>query len=204
MGKKWEVYYDVDEDCHVTAMLQEVSTFARPMQPIRQPSISAPRPQSASQPRNIDPPSGPRSFQTIGPPIPPNTKRLDELFKSTTAKPVLYWLPVSKDLADRRLDNLDRAMSNDAAAGRRVDGENHRYTFEDNDKLVDRGLEIFSGIRPPPGHRGPRGHGPRVGMGYQGRGGYGGGDSFRPNDSRRSDGPSYRSDRRGSRDYGRR
>ncbi|KAF8862523.1 hypothetical protein BDZ45DRAFT_670975 [Acephala macrosclerotiorum] len=204
MGKKWEVYYDVDEDRHVTAMLQEVSTFARPMQPTRQTSISTSRPQTASQPRNIDPPSGPRSFQTTGPPLPPNTKRLDELFKSTTAKPVLYWLPVSKDLADRRLDNLDRAMSKDAAAGRRVDGESHRYTFEDNDKLVDRGLEIFSGIRPPPGHRGPRGYGPRGGGGYQGRGGYSGGDSFRPNDSRRSDGPSYGGGRRGSRDYGRR
>ncbi|KAE8444836.1 hypothetical protein EG329_014191 [Mollisiaceae sp. DMI_Dod_QoI] len=203
MGKKWEVYYDVDEDRHVTAMLQEANTPGRPTLPTRQLSMSAPRSEVPTQPRNVNPPSGPRSFQPTGQAPAPTTKRLDELFKSTTAKPVLYWQPVLKELADRRLDNIDRALSKDAAAGRRIEGDSHRYTFEDGDTLVDRGPEIFSGIRPPPGYRGPRGGGPRGG-GYQGRGGYGARDSFRPYDNRRGDGPPYRNDRRNSRDYGRR
>ncbi|KUJ14459.1 uncharacterized protein LY89DRAFT_620956 [Mollisia scopiformis] len=195
MGKKWEVFYDVDEDSNVTAILQEANTPARPMQPTRQPSISNSRSQAPSQAQSVDPPTGPRSIRSL----PTNTKRLDELFKSTVAKPILYWQPVSKELADKRLDNIDRALSKDAAAGRRIEGDINRYTFEDHDVLVDRGKEIFSGIRPPTG--GPRRRG---GGGYQGRGGgYGGGDSFRPNDGYRNSGP-YRGGRRDSRDYGRR
>jgi hypothetical protein len=194
MAKKWEVYYDVDEDRLVTAILQEANTnvFARPMHPTRQPSIPISRAPAPVEPKNFDAPSGPRSFQ----PVPPTTNRLNELFKSTTAKPVLYWQPVPRELADRRLDNIDRSLSKDAAAGRRIDGASHRYSFQDEDVLVDRGPEIFSGIRRPDGQRGPR-----RGGGYQGRGGYGGGDSFRPNGNRRGDG--YRGGNRRD-DYGRR
>jgi hypothetical protein len=164
MAKKWEVYYDVDEDRRVTATLQESSNL-RPTQQIRRPSVPVPPVQALQAPRRIEnAPSAPRSFNIRGQGLPTNTDRLDELFKSTTAKPMLYYQPVSKAVANKRLDNIDAAMSKDAAAGKRMAGPINRYTFEDGDKLVDRGPEIFPGIRPPPGQRtggGGRGGPPR-------------------------------------------
>lgn len=197
MGKKWEVYYERNEDRHIVATLQEANSnaFAQPMQSQGQPSIPNRLDSTPMKSENFDAPSGPRTFK----PVPPNTNRLNELFKSTSATPVLYWQPVSRDLVDRRLDAIDRALSKDAADGRRLDGEQHRYSFQDQDVLVNRGPEIFSGIRPPPGHRGPRRDAGGFRGRYPGRGGYGGGDSFRPSGDRRGNG--YR-DRRD--DYGRR
>jgi hypothetical protein len=202
MSKKWEICYDVDDDRHVTAVLQEVGNIPRPVVQ-RKPSVPVPQPE-ASQPRGLEnAPSAPRAFHNH-PPAVNNTKKLDELFKFTTTEPKLYWMPVAKELANRRLDAIDDALSRDATAGRRVGGEINRYTFEDGDKFVDRGPEIFPGIRPPPGHRGPRGGGPRGGGGFS-RGGYGGGgegrsyDSYRGNRGGRSD---FQGSRRESRDYG--
>jgi hypothetical protein len=183
VAKKWEVYYDVDEDRHVTAILQE-SNNLRPAQPIRRPSVPVPPVQAPQAPRRIEnAPSAPRSFNIRGQGLPTNTARLGELFKSTAAKPMLYYQPVSKAVANKRLDNIDAAMSKDAAAGKRMTGPINRYTFEDGDKLVDRGPEIFPGIRPPPGQR-PGGGGGRGGPprdrdggfrdgGFRGRGGGG-------------------------------
>ena len=183
VAKKWEVYYDVDEDRHVTAILQE-SNNLRPAQPIRRPSVPVPPVQAPQAPRRIEnAPSAPRSFNIRGQGLPTNTARLDELFKSTTAKPMLYYQPVSKAVANKRLDNIDAAISKDAAVGNRMAGPINRYTFEDGDKLVDRGPEIFPGIRPPPGQR-PGGGGGRGGPprdrdagfrdgGFRGRGGGG-------------------------------
>jgi hypothetical protein len=193
-AKKWEVYYDVDEDRRVTAMLQEASSL-RSAQHVRRPSASVPPIPSPQAPRRIEnAPSAPRSFNIRGQGAP--MAKLDELFKSTTAKPMLYYQPVPKALVNRRLDNIDAAMSKDAAAGRRMTGPINRYTFEDGDKLVDRGPEIFPGIRPPSDQR--RGGGGRGGPsrdGYRGRGGGGYGDrppqrvyeSFRPGMDSRDD-----------------
>jgi hypothetical protein len=182
-AKKWEVYYDVNEDQNVTASLQEVNNYAGPA-PIRKPSNPISSSQPPARPRGIEgAPSGPRAIQNRGHVVATSFSTLDQLFKCTTAKPALYWKPVDKSVADKRLDNIDYATSK-AAAGQRVGGEINRYTFEDTDVLVDRGPEIFPGIRPPPGHPGPRGGGPRrVAGGYGGRGIFGGGperyDSYR-------------------------
>jgi hypothetical protein len=194
-GKKWEVYYDVDEDRNVTATLQESSAF--PRAPIRQPSGPGPLPfsQAPTKPRGIEgAPLGPRAAtQAPRQSVTSNLKTLDKLFKATTAKPVLYFQPVSKELANKRLDSIDFATSK-KAAGPAVSGEINRYTFEDGDVLVDRGPEIFPGIRPPPGYRGPasRTGSPRGGA-YEGRDTYRGGPPDRRYDS-------YRRDRRDSRD----
>jgi hypothetical protein len=194
-GKKWEVYYDVDEDRNVTATLQESSTF--PRAPIRQPSGPGPVPfsQPPTKPRGIEgAPLGPRAAtQALRQNVASSLKTLDKLFKATTAKPVLYFQPVSKELANKRLDSIDLATSK-KAVGPPVSGEINRYTFEDGDVLVDRGPEIFPGIRPPPGYRGPasRTGGPRGGA-YEGRDSYRGGPPDRRYDS-------YRRDRRDSRD----
>lgn len=190
-AKKWEVEYNFDEDRRVTASLQEASGL-RPAQHMRRPSVPVPPVLQASQvtPRRVEnAPSAPRSFNIRGQSAP--MAKLDELFRSTTAKPMLYWQPVPKEVANRRLDNIDAAMSKDAAAGKRLTGPINRYTFEDGEKLVDRGPEIFPGIRPPPDQRrgGGRGGPPRDrDGGYRGRGGGGYGDrpphrtyeSFRP------------------------
>ncbi|KAF4624619.1 hypothetical protein G7Y89_g13554 [Cudoniella acicularis] len=188
-SKRWEVYYDVDEDRNVTAQLQEVSGFSRP-QPVRKPSIPIQPPQAPG--RGIEgAPLGPRATQNRQQRTASTFSTLDQLFKCTTAKPSLYWKPVDKSLADKRLDNIDNATSKDAV-GRRVGGEINRYTFEDGDVLVDRGPEIFPGIRPPPGHPGPRGGGPRGG-GF--RGGYARGPE-RVYDRYRNDRRDPRDDRR--------
>ncbi|KAH6671790.1 hypothetical protein B0J14DRAFT_594404 [Halenospora varia] len=190
-SKRWEVYYDVDEDRHVTAQLQEASNFPR-AQPARKPSVALPPPQIPTGPRGIgNAPSGPRAAQFREQRSANNLSKLDQLFKCTTAKPALYWLPVDKALADKRLDNIDHTTSKEAAT-LRVSGEINRYTFEDGDVLVDRGPEIFPGIRPPPGHSGPRG--PR-GLGHRGGGGYSRGGE-RSYDRYRNDRRDFRDDRR--------
>jgi hypothetical protein len=166
-SKRWEVKYDVDDERNVTASLQESANLTRPPVPVRQPSLSVPTPNVPLQHKGIEgAPLGPRSDQIKAARAATNFSTLDQLFKCTSAKPALYWLPVSKEVADKRLDNIDSATSK-TAQGQRVPGAINRYTFEDHDVLVDRGPEIFPGIRPPPGHPSSRGGGYRGG----GRGG---------------------------------
>ena len=119
--------------------------------------------------RNGNIPTGPR---TIPPPASQGDrgkgfKQLDELFKSTAAKPKLYFQPVSESIAGKRLDLL--------AAGRgggRSD-EMRRFSFEDA-LIVDKGPEFGSGWR-----GGARGGGRGgYGRGYPPRGGFRG-DSWR-------------------------
>lgn len=195
MAKKWEVvYHSVDEDGSIEATLEE-ATDQPSSRPPRQPSISGPpgalRPLS---PREFDrppvePPFEPHAERQEAPILesraPNSFSTLDELFKSTTAKPNLYWQPVSDSIANKRLAAISSATSKDAS--KRVAADINRYTFEDGEVLVDRGPEIFSGIRPPPGYRGGgRGGGGRGG--FQSRGGRGGAyDSYRA-DGHRADG----------------
>ncbi|KAK0111796.1 hypothetical protein ONS96_001064 [Cadophora gregata f. sp. sojae] len=227
-GKKWEVSYNIDEDRHVTASLHEAGAILGSSQSIRAPSITSSSPQNAQSTRNMNIPTGPHLIRGQAAVVTANTERLSALFNCTTAKPALYWQPVSKERVDRRLDRIDGALSKDAIAGRTIQGDIHRYTFEEGDILVDRGPEIFPGIRPPPGFRGPSGFPPRGG-GFGSRGGYGGQsyrgggqglssgrgyDSYRGGPSGGRDGGSRaggryrdydrddRRDRRSSRDYG--
>lgn len=202
-AKKWEVvYHNIDSDQLVEAALEEASDHASAKQVApTQSSISAPpapddrsatdferaAPQLRAPPQRspYSEPRNPNSFST-----------LDQLFNSTRTKPVLYWQPVSKTLANKRLDAIDDATSKDPSRG--VGGDINRYTFEDGGILVDRGPEIFPGIRPPPGYRGPARGGGRGG--FPSRGGRGGTyDSYRggagPRDSARWDRRDSRDDR---------
>jgi hypothetical protein len=101
---------------------------------------------------------------------------LDKLFHFTSTKPKLYWQPVSDNLADDRLDELDRETSRDwdpradmkkngDSLGRGLD-QLKRYTFEDGDVLVDGGPE-FGGGRAF-ARAGNRGRGRRNGDRYRG------------------------------------
>ena len=186
-GRRWEVIYRDGDDGDIKAVFQEVG------------------PGGSAAPRSA--PLGPRgSFAGTRRPSAPVAKvpatneqskafqSLDELFRSTTAKPKLYYLPASQDLVDKRLDEMDRLTSRDAPRrGDRFD-EYRRFTYEDGDVLVDAGPHIGP-------HREAAGR--ARGGGY--RGGYRGGprydDGGYRGDRYRSDEPSrggFGYDRRGS------
>lgn len=169
--RRWEIVYDEDGD-GVVARHQEVNPSTAPSIPDRRPSNISASVQGQGMPNAPLGPRGSRpSVSSVPPPkqATPNPTSsasfavLDERFPSTTTKPKIYFLPVSKDLADRRLDELERQTSREWGArgadmGR--DAEVRRYTFEDGDRLVDGGPHFgdFSG--------------PRMGGGGRGRGGF--------------------------------
>ncbi|RKF75224.1 putative sap domain-containing protein [Golovinomyces cichoracearum] len=208
MAKKWEVYYDIGEDRKISATLQEASNVPLPAQ--NHPSTTSHN--SSNQvplgPRTgIDgAPSGPRAHYPRSQlaPVDIGGSKLNELFNSTVIKPVLYWKPVSKELANKRLDRIEDSYSAEVKAGTRVMGDPHRYTFEEGDMLVDRGVELVPGLRPPPGYRAPRPGGDRGGFsaGGWGRGGRyrGRGGGYR---GMASDKYGYHNEGRSARHYGR-
>ncbi|PBP28441.1 SAP domain-containing protein [Diplocarpon rosae] len=170
-GVKWEVLYDTNDEGIVTATLQEVGSILRSSQN-RQPSMAESSPHT-TEPRDAHIPTSPLQSRGQATAFSTGRERLDVLFNCTTSKPALYWQPVSKEIVGRRMSSISESLSKDAASGLPVQGDIHRYTFEE-DMIVDRGPEIFPGIRPPPGFRGPSGFGPRGGGsgGFQSRGGY--------------------------------
>ena len=186
-AKKWEVVYDTDENGQPIASHQEVTSLPPP--PARQSSYSNQPTGPASGPGMPNAPSGPRADRpstssqrppalerTPSQPKPPNATFdvLDQNFDSTTTKPKLYWLPVDKALAEKRLDELAAQTSRSWEDGRamrdasNIEKQLRRYTFEDRDRVVDNGADIPSfrseGGRPPGSGRGGRGGG-----GYRGR-----------------------------------
>ncbi|PWY85787.1 hypothetical protein BO94DRAFT_467613 [Aspergillus sclerotioniger CBS 115572] len=172
---RWEVRYDPTED-GVEAVLEEIDPRNAASQPAR-----GPEPSGFSRP----PPTGPRA--ELGAPgrrpsdeVPAESssrpgqgfKPLDELFMSTTTKPKLYYLPVPREVADRRLDRFDDLLRK-GEFPRRGGDEPRRMTFEDDDFFVDNGPDFGGG-----NGRNRRGRG----RGGRGRGGFG--DSWR--DDRRT------------------
>lgn len=162
--KRWEVVYE-QEDGGVTAYLQEADGTGPP----RTFFPNGQRADFKLQPVDTRPltPVAPKPTGDPG----KGFKALDDLFKSTDAKPKLYYLPVSEDTANRRLDTL--------AAGRgggRSD-EMRRFSFEE-ERIVDKGPEFGAGWR---GGRGGGRGGYSGGYGRGGEGGYRGGrgDSWR-------------------------
>ncbi|KAI9851171.1 MAG: hypothetical protein M1838_004280, partial [Thelocarpon superellum] len=162
-GKRWEVVYDAadtkgDGDAaDVIASLQEVGSSSHvdgrdlgagrgvqgaPVGP-RSQLVAAAAAAAAydtsrgEAPRRAAGPDGPRAGLELG------FSALDTHFQSTTAKPKLYFLPVAKDLADKRLHALarDAARPSDHRLGGRRGDELRRYTFEEGDVIVDRGAD---------------------------------------------------------------
>ncbi|MCJ1225169.1 hypothetical protein MMC12_001818 [Toensbergia leucococca] len=165
-AKRWEVVYE-DEADGMKAYLQEAGSNQGP-----RPGVSTTiRPEGGQGVQGA--PSGPRAKEPETRTAQPNTssktdsgkgfKALDDLFKSTSAKPKLYYLPVGPKIVDKRLDKLA------AGRGGGRGEEMRRFTFEE-DVLVDRGPEF--------GSRGRGGFGGR-GAGYMGRGGTWRGDNRR-------------------------
>ncbi|MCJ1458866.1 hypothetical protein MMC28_009240 [Mycoblastus sanguinarius] len=171
-SKRWEVVYE-DEGGEIKAYLQTVGSNSG--------GVRAAKPARPDAGQGVQgAPSGPRAKEReprTSQARPDNGKgfqALDDLFKSTTAKPKLYYLPAPKTEVNRRLDRL--------AAGRgggRSD-ETRRYSFEEG-IIVDKGPEFGSRGR---GGNGYGGRGGGYSGGYRGRtGGYRGdgyrGDSWR-------------------------
>ncbi|PYI09941.1 SAP domain protein [Aspergillus sclerotiicarbonarius CBS 121057] len=167
---RWEVRYEPTDD-GVEAVLGEIDARSAASQPAR-----GPEPSGFSRP----PPTGPRA--ELGAPgrrpsgeAPVDSssrpgqgfKPLDELFMSTTTKPKLYYLPVPREVADRRLDRFDDLLRK-GDYPRRGGDEPRRITFEDDDLFVDNGPDFGGG-----NGRSRRGRG----RGGRGRGGFG--DSWR-------------------------
>lgn len=181
---RWEVIYTSGADGVVEARLQQAGapSSSRPGPP----PPSGPLKQAAADPV---PPTGPRSDRerererdgrrADSPPppsrhrgndtrqqprnMPPPPSELDHELQRTRARPAISFQLVSAALADRRVANMRSFYTKDA---RRVLGrEINRYSFEEGDGFVDRGKEVFEGIRPPHRERG-------------GRGGRGGGGNF--------------------------
>lgn len=182
-AKVWEIHYDEDESGSIVASLRQATSVPAAR---RQPSIQQESSQTGLFRDMPAPPSGPRAEQynhrTLPPPSGPRAPSTqDNLTKSTSAQPTIYYQPVSAALAQGRLDSIQRALS------KRLYDENttdiHRYSFERGDVLIDRGEERFPGIRPPPrlergGYMGGRGGSNYRGRNDSWRGGRVGGDRY--------------------------
>ncbi|KAI1416717.1 hypothetical protein F5Y13DRAFT_152927 [Hypoxylon sp. FL1857] len=200
---RYEVVYDIDEDGNVTAKLEEFDSAA--VAPKQAPPAPEPQPERTQsiptgpsrQFSGIEgAPTGPRGFQGGRAPAmhPSRLGRLEQPGQQTRTFPVVTYQPVPDELVRRRLDVIAAAKTKDL--GRDFGKEYKRYYFENGDTLVDRGPEIFLGIRPPhrerERQRDQRREPPRGRRGGRRRGGGGmpifhgvprGGDRFRPGES---------------------
>ncbi|KAG6005812.1 hypothetical protein E4U21_007584 [Claviceps maximensis] len=150
-------------------------------------------PRGYSDNSNIAPPTGPRGSGHHRRPLPPAANNANApLFppgqeQYTHTKPTVSYTFVSKDIVEKRVANMRSYYTRDK---RSLGREINRYSFEDGASFVDRGREIFEGIRPPHRERGGRvGGGGGGGGGGRGdargrRGGRGGGGGFRPRSDR--------------------
>jgi SAP domain-containing ribonucleoprotein len=150
---RFEVIYEADDEGNTTARLEELGPEAA-----RQNARAPP-----TGPASSAIPTGPRGFGVEGAPLgprgnggrmgPPSGPRgvsqLEEGFKQTQTHPQLLWKPVSEDLAMRRIDNMRSHYTTDRYRDLGKPDEINRYFFENRDQFVDRGKEVFVGIRPP-------------------------------------------------------
>ena len=192
-GSRWEVVYEDGPDGSIEARLESGAISAsRPGPPPSARPPSGPAiddmnaiPLGPRGQRDAIPPTGPRAIRPgtgPGPRPPPTSMPPSGPGQRTQARPSIAYTLVSEDLARRRIDNMRGFYSPNAP--RDLGREINRYSFEDGDTFVDRGKEIFEGIRPP--HRERAVERERRG-GRGGRGGWGGGPPRRG-----GGGPPYR------------
>ncbi|SPN97677.1 uncharacterized protein DNG_01190 [Cephalotrichum gorgonifer] len=215
-AKRWAVVYDVNSSGDVMAHLEIDES-----PPNRIPT--GPGNRTAPPPPARLPPTGPAFNSTNTIPIGPRAQRgpgpegafyrpnaapgrgePGGKFGSTTTRPFVTYRLVSDELARQRVDDMRSYYSK--RAQRELGKEINRYTFEDASHFVDRGAEVFEGIRPPHRERERRYERQGRGGGYgrgRGGGGYGGPrfgprgqPSFPPRSDRYLPGLTDRDDRR--------
>lgn len=186
-GTRWEVIYSDAPDGSVEAHLESATgSLSRAAGPPPASAPTGPRltadsinniplgPRGGPSPNNgPPPPTGPRAKRSGPGPFPPRDSG-----KRTQAYPPVYYSTVPEDLARRRIANMHSFYTDRRGPyGREI----NRYSFENGDSFVDRGKEIFEGIRPPHRERGMRGGGRRGdGRRGDGRGAFGGRPPRRP------------------------
>lgn len=170
-AKKFEVIYPEDENGSYTAILQEVGAGAAAFNPPKGPRRTSHQVQTDAVP-------GPT--QATRQNAEASFKTLDELFNSTTAKPKLYFLPVSDERADARRKDLEDETSRywtpeEKRKGRGIQmsrlDQKVRFSFDDEDRVVEAGGD-FGPWTEQSDFRGGRGGG-RGGFRGRGRGGGG-------------------------------
>ncbi|KAG8167950.1 hypothetical protein KVR01_003639 [Diaporthe batatas] len=189
-SSRWEVVYEQDGD-YVVAVHR---TAGSDNKSFSKPPPTGPAAGSGPVYPGIEAaPRGPRGRG--GPPARLNNPNLLQ----TQANPPLSYQPLSEDIAQRRVENMRSFYS--SIPSQDLGKDYHRYTFENSESFVDRGTEVFIGIRPP--HR-EKEHQERLRLERLGVAGAGGGadaqsrrEDFRPGPRPPvSDFDRYSSDRR--------
>lgn len=168
--KRWEVRYHRNDDGNLTLTLDSNAG------PTRGPDLGArfrPAPAQREPPRSA--PVAPRNFAyneagnanaiPLGPrisragrvlPLPNHQGSMDmpgpkatRGYRETQARPTISYQPVSEDLARQRVDAIRSHYTQDTYRDLGREDEINRYTFESGGVFVDRGREVFIGIRPP-------------------------------------------------------
>ncbi|KAL2755206.1 hypothetical protein ACRALDRAFT_2053973 [Sodiomyces alcalophilus JCM 7366] len=164
---RWEIRYNKDEDGNVIAVLD--SGTAPPS--ITNPGPIRPEPHSVvpsgfpSSNANIIPlgPRGGAGELLSCPPVGPRNQRESRgnetrragpagPIRTTRSGPRISYQAISDDLASRRVMCMRSHYTRDSDRDLGAEDEINRYTFESDAIFVDRGKEVFIGIRPP--HRG--------------------------------------------------
>ncbi|EHK43513.1 hypothetical protein TRIATDRAFT_163980, partial [Trichoderma atroviride IMI 206040] len=119
------------------------------------------------------PPTGPRGGRPgagagAGPGGRLSISPLDHVVEKTHSLPPISYQMVSEDLARSRLDKMRGHYTRDKS--RDFGREINRYSFENGDVFVDRGKEVFEGIRPPHREGDRRGGGGGGGRGVRSQG----------------------------------
>lgn len=152
-SSRWEVQYEPDDDGNIAANL--VNAEAEPIRRNTRQPLGAP-PVPTGPARNYAPsvegaPSGPRgrggNHYRQQPPPPADAGGGDRII--TQAGPPLQYRPAPEELAQRRLASMRSFYTKDRHRDLGHEDEINRYTFENGDTFVDRGKEVFIGIRPP-------------------------------------------------------
>jgi hypothetical protein len=158
-AKKFEVVYSEHEDGGYTAVFQEVGAGAAAFNPPKGPRRASHQIPVAG--------AAPIPTQEIRQNAEASFKTLDELFNSTTAKPKLYFLPVSDERADARSKDLEGETSRDwtpeeKRKGRGIQAsrldQKARFTFDEEERIVEAGGD-FGPWTEPSDFRGGRGGG---------------------------------------------
>jgi len=161
--KRFEVVYSESSDGSITAVFQEVGSSApanAPRGPRASIDVRRPSTQHAPTPSLLTASSKDTRQDTEA-----SFKTLHDLFSATEAKPQLFYLPVSDEISDLRLKELDAETSRDWAPGETRKGRGikvemkYKYSFDDDDRIVEVGEERDEGYR-----------GGRGGGGFRGRG----------------------------------
>lgn len=181
-AKRFEVVYNEGPDS-VTAVHQEVGSSA-PSNAPRGPRGSVDDRRTSNAPAPL--PTAPT--EELKKDTSASFKTLHDLFDSTTAKPQLFYLPVSDAIADTRLKELELETSRDwdpeaVRKGRGIQKEAKlRYTFDEDDRVVVAGDDFGPWADDSRGARGGyRGRGEWRGgrRGGRGGGGWRGGEGWR-------------------------